>query len=211
MRKTKISYYLIPAVLVLIAAATYVFLTLPFNIEITNLTSNGMTITWQTRIPTLSSVKFREENCGNPFSDSSKQFTHHVTYSKCEPNKGYGLNVGSGIVTVQESVVTNELLSDPVVPAPVYATFEKTGIDYADSIVFLNIDGYPTLSSRLNKSGGWTLDLSSLQKNDGSVFNKNDNPNTSLDIWFISGSTFKSQVYSVNIKDLDNFNGKVLK
>jgi hypothetical protein len=118
--------------------------------------------------------------------DVGEYYVHHVTISGLDPETTYYFRIGNGVRFVEpsdemetsftlvstDSFTTLPLLEDLQVPVPSYGAIKSAQGTVDDAIVYMEPlpgTGVLPLSSTVNDSGGWYIDLSSLRTPSGEV------------------------------------------
>ncbi|MBI3485970.1 hypothetical protein HY025_03420 [Candidatus Daviesbacteria bacterium] len=147
----------------------------PQDIEISNITSNQGTITWQTNIPTEGSIIFGptknfgfEKNDDRDKNILSSRLTHFVTLAALNPDTNYFFKIKSGdfyypsqeLKSFHTATITTDSssLTQPVLGSIVDKDFQPVD----DTLVFLNIPGAAKISTFTITDGNFVLPLTNL-------------------------------------------------
>lgn len=89
----------------------------PFDIQVSNLTANSVTITWQTINPNLTKLSYGDGLVlyKDGFDDRNKEVlrhTHFVTLKELEPAKKYLLRIGDGLYSYPNNPLEFKTLGD---------------------------------------------------------------------------------------------------
>jgi uncharacterized protein YdeI (BOF family) len=146
----------------------------PRNVVLANLTSNSMTVSWNTDAQTAGSITVNSgKGDSKPFLDTrgtDKRKTHFVEIVDLDPSKAYSFTILSNSKRYTDEngnkfkFSTSPITSDTPIPKPVYGSLTGDGI--GDAVVYITLDGnslvYPAASATTS-SGKWIVDLSSLR------------------------------------------------
>jgi len=154
---------------------------IPQEVKITNLSSNGFTVSWITEEKTQGFVAFGEEkSLGKTAFDErdkeenlDKYFTHHISIKNLKPESTYYFKIISQGATFDQNsfpydVKTTPVFSNSLSPIePAYGTvLNKNSAPVEGAIVYLNFKGALPLSALTKSSGNFLIPLSLAVKLD---------------------------------------------
>lgn len=154
---------------------------IPQEINITNLSTNGFTVSWITEEKTQGFVAFGEEkSLGKTAFDErdkeenlDKYFTHHVNIKNLKPSSTYYFKIISQSKTFDQNgfpygVKTTPVFSNsPSLIEPAYGTvLNKNNSPAEGVIVYLNFKGTLPLSTLTKSSGNFLISLNLAVKAD---------------------------------------------
>ncbi|MFC1647346.1 fibronectin type III domain-containing protein [Patescibacteria group bacterium] len=152
----------------------------PKNLQITNLTDTGFTVTWTTDEPATGFVSLNESITPNTFYDErdykgkmDKYVNHSVNINNLTPGKSYSYKILSNGKTYDKSgesykTHTAIKISENITPVePAYGSvLTPDGKPAEGAIVFLSLDGSQTVSTLVKPTGSWIIPLNQLRSKD---------------------------------------------
>jgi len=147
---------------------------LPKNINVTNITEDSVSISWQTNSPTSSFISFGilSPNDQTAFDDRDdgkpvSRLIHYVTLQKLLPKTTYQYKIISGKISSEINKFTTAV---PLVNQTGYRPIIGSALDgdkpLDEGIVFLSIAQGITQSSLIKSSGNFLIPISQLRKSD---------------------------------------------
>ncbi len=190
MKKKNLIIIGIIVALLFFAGIGYAFINRAQNIRTTNVTSRSATITWNTTLPVKGKVSYcpvakDTENCAEEMKtvDTSKASTnHYLELESLDSNQNHKFIIKNGFYGIQafnsfaedmsltknSEFKTYNILDEPLVPTPIYGKVECVNEEtkeecFSNTILFLEISGHSPISTKINDTGGWSLDLSATR------------------------------------------------
>jgi hypothetical protein len=190
--------------------------TKPKQIQFTNLTDNGFSVSWITDSATSGFVKYGESNQLNQVARDDRDemsgetgdfTTHHVTLRNLKPGTIYQLQIFSANQSqesdgqsLQVTTATNLTLPSP--PSDVaYGTVNTPSGSPADgAIVYLSLPGVTKQSTLVKSSGNWVIALNLARSDDLGSYAQYDPQMTTIDL-MIQGGNLGSATAVVTTKN----------
>ncbi len=164
--------------------------TTPKNIQVTNVTDSGFTVSFITDESTTSFIKYGTEptTLNLQVSDDRDQIsgtvtpytTHYISARELKANTTYYFTIGTGSNAKFDnngqpySVKTAIKSGNPGAALTIYGTVNNPTGPASGSIVYAEIEGVTKLSSLVKDSGSWSIPLSSAHTADGASYAKPD-------------------------------------
>ena len=177
--------------------------TKPKQIQFTNLTDNGFSVSWITDIATSGFVKYGEANQLNQVARDDRDemsgetgdfTTHHVTLRNLKPGTVYQLQIFSANQPQESNgqyhqVTTAPTLTLPSPPSDVaYGTVNTpAGSPAEGAIVYLSLPGATPQSTLVKSSGNWVVALNLARSDDLSNYAQYDQQLTAIDLMIQGG------------------------
>jgi len=176
---------------------------IPKNMQITNITNTGFTVTYTTDEAVIGSLAYgsdttmghivfddRDGKTGKP----EPYTVHHITVSQLTPSTAYFFGIASGDTTVLNNNVpftattaatlTTQSQNEQTVSGKVVL---DTGALPTEGIVYVATDDSQTLSTLLSPDGSYSLSLANLRSRDLTAF-VNLTPQTVLHVTIVTSS-----------------------
>ncbi len=224
MKKKYLILVLVLKILLILIGLGYSYLTQSRKIRITNVTSNSATVTWETIIPVNGTVSYckvdeKSNTCLNDekiVKTNSNFNTHYLELENLDSEQNYKFKVKSGLYSLSflnnfaENMTwstdtyfkTYSVIENPLVPSPVYGKVECENNEkdcFSNAIMFLKIKGYTPISTRVNDTGGWSLDLSATRNLESGEVAQFNNKIPEVQIYVDAGKFGDSDIQSVEI------------
>ena len=184
----------------------------PQQVEISNITDQSFTVSWITAAPTTGLVKYGENNqisfvardSRDPLSGELNSYTTHlVVVAGLNPVSSYSFTLqANGRAFINQgspyTVTTGSTLSVSDTPATP-STFSGSvitdeGQPAAGALVYLRASNLSPLSTLVNPSGEWHLDLDDARTNELSDPFTFTSPTTALELFIQGGQQSNSTV-----------------
>lgn len=161
--------------------------TTPKNVEITNITDSGFTVSFLTDDSTTGFMKYGSETTklNQQVGDDRDQIsgtvtsytTHYISVRELQPNTSYYFTLGTGSGSKFDdngqpyTIKTASRGGNPGAALTIYGNvLADANKPASGSIVYAEIVGVGKLSSLVKESGSWSIPLSNAKKSDGSGY-----------------------------------------
>lgn len=147
----------------------------PQNIIITNITSEGATVSWQTPVPTLGYITFGKNSTTEQTAlddrdnrSARERKLHYVNLQGLNPETTYQFKIVSGRFVSEESLslTTPEISSSQNGFKPIIGNVVLKDEPQLNGIVYLYSDGMADQSSLLGSFGSFIIPISLARKED---------------------------------------------
>jgi LPXTG-motif cell wall-anchored protein len=182
----------------------------PHNVQISNISDTGFTVTWLTDTATSGYVQYGEgktsldmvvtDDRDQQKGMVDKYMTHLVTIKGLQPNTEYRYKLGSGKAMYNidgddyKTTTGKKIEPEPQAEVIYGQVTTSSGEPAEGALVYLNLPGGVQQATMVKQSGSWVLPLATIrnQSLDGyAVYDKNK---TIIDLVFEMGMSGKSKV-----------------
>ncbi len=163
--------------------------TTPKEVQISNVSDKGFTVSFITTEKTPGFIKYGEEpkKLSNQAGDERDQLkgtvsnyqVHYITVGGLKPNTTYYFTIGTASRASFDNngqpfkVTTAKKASTPPAARTIYGSVvTKSGTPPQEAVVYVKVEGAGLLSSLVKKSGSWAVPLSRARTVDGSGYAK---------------------------------------
>lgn len=189
----------------------------PKQIKITNISENGLTVSWVTDGQTSGFIKYGTEiNLTTISADDRDQLsgktgsflTHHITLKNLKPATNYYFKIGSGGKLFDNNGQPYQITTAPVIQTPLppsdvaYGTvFDQNGTPFEGAIVYLSLANTTPLSTLTKSSGSWVIPLNLARSVDFNSYASYDYQASIEEIFVQAGLTGTATAVAVTKND----------
>jgi hypothetical protein len=191
----------------------------PKNIKVTNLGSNGFSVSWNTDTPVVGYLKYSADpnKITTPAGDIRDQVSgtanpylnHYVNVTNLSPDQIYYFVIGSGPTTyknqdkpfqtkthAQSSPIAENVISGKII--------NSQGVGSQNTLVFVDVPGAETISTVTKTGGSWRLNLSQARNAGGNAVEITDTTNLTIFAQSETEGNANAQVNVANAKPTED-------
>lgn len=157
---------------------------IPVDIKISNITDTNASLSFVTSQPVISFIQYgKDENDLTSKSynidEETQSLTHQINLDNLEPNTTYfytiGFQIGTGLTASNRifnyqqkpfNFITGNQAEPNTTTKVVFGKILDNEQPAQNYLIYLSLPGGITASSKVNKSGEWSVDLSKIMSND---------------------------------------------
>lgn len=167
----------------------------PFSIQVTNIGSQSLTISWLTEERTTGSIKINNQiflDQRDREGQLGSYQTHYVAVENLEPKTEYSFAIVSNGKEYRENDYQAKTAKAPpnILPEADFAfgvVLDENQTPFKDVLVFLSLAGASPLSALTNSEGYWSISLSNAYQKDLNNLVVYDRQNQTVEINVIAG------------------------